>query len=190
MSRWRNPVRYSAVSRNVFVGIPASDTAIPPGVGRRSTTATPAACNRRRPRLGWHRRRAGHAAAAGRGRNPPCLAAATNAFVAVPLGQRYVPAVVAARQLIAEGRLGPLSHFYFRLNRPTSARYSAWDSPWMLDAAEAILALDRTILEWSDDTLQSDDPDRARAVLHSLVHRLGESAASLYTGADRGDPDD
>ena len=64
-------------------------------------------------------------------------AAATSAFVAVPLGQRYLPSVVAARQLIAEGRLGPLSHFYFRLNRPTSARYSAWDSPWMLDPAEA-----------------------------------------------------
>jgi cyanophycinase-like exopeptidase len=45
------------------------------------------------------------------------------------------------------------------------------------DAAEAILALDRTILEWSADTLQSDEPDRARAVLHSLVHRLGETAA-------------
>ncbi|HXJ81384.1 MAG TPA: hypothetical protein VMS64_22235 [Candidatus Methylomirabilis sp.] len=45
------------------------------------------------------------------------------------------------------------------------------------DAAEAILALDRTILEWSEDTLQTDDPDRARAVLHSLVHRLGETAS-------------
>jgi cyanophycinase-like exopeptidase len=45
------------------------------------------------------------------------------------------------------------------------------------DAAEAILALDRTILEWSADTLQSDEPDRARAVLHSLVHRLGETAS-------------
>jgi len=45
------------------------------------------------------------------------------------------------------------------------------------EAAEAILALDRTILEWSADTLQTDDPDRARAVLHSLVHRLGETAA-------------
>ena len=44
-------------------------------------------------------------------------------------------------------------------------------------AAEAILVLDRTIVEWSADTLQSDDPDRARAVLHSLVHRLGEVAS-------------
>src|SRR5262249_62290823 len=45
------------------------------------------------------------------------------------------------------------------------------------DAAEAILALDRIIVDWSADTLQSEDPDRARAVLHSLVHRLGEAAS-------------
>jgi hypothetical protein len=45
------------------------------------------------------------------------------------------------------------------------------------DAAEAVLTLDRTIVEWSADTLQTDEPDRARAVLHSLVHRLGEAAA-------------
>lgn len=46
------------------------------------------------------------------------------------------------------------------------------------EAAEAILALDRAIIEWSADTLQSDEPDRARAVLHSLVHRLGEAASA------------
>jgi hypothetical protein len=46
------------------------------------------------------------------------------------------------------------------------------------EAAEAILALDRAILEWSADTLQSDEPDRARAVLHTLVHRLGEAASA------------
>src|SRR5206468_619704 len=45
------------------------------------------------------------------------------------------------------------------------------------EAAEAILNLDRTIAEWAADTLQTDDPDRARAVLHSLVQRLGEAAA-------------
>jgi cysteinyl-tRNA synthetase len=46
-----------------------------------------------------------------------------------------------------------------------------------VEAAEAILTLDRAILEWSADTLQSDEPERARAVLHSLVHRLGEAAS-------------
>ncbi len=64
-------------------------------------------------------------------------AAATKSFVAVPLGQRYQPFVTRARQLLAEGRFGPLSHIYFRLNRPTSARYPAWDAPWMLDPAVA-----------------------------------------------------
>src|SRR5215475_7161770 len=64
-------------------------------------------------------------------------AAAKNAFVAVPLGQRYHPFVARARALVAEARFGPLSHIYFRLNRPTSARYVAWDAPWMLDLREA-----------------------------------------------------
>lgn len=64
-------------------------------------------------------------------------AAASGAFVAVPLAQRYQPFSLRARQLLAEARLGPLSHFYFRLNRPTSARYPAWGSPWMLDPAVA-----------------------------------------------------
>jgi predicted dehydrogenase len=60
-------------------------------------------------------------------------AALKKAFVAVAFPQRYSPFVTRARQMLADGRLGPLSHLYFRLNRPTSARYPAWDSPWMLD---------------------------------------------------------
>jgi predicted dehydrogenase len=62
---------------------------------------------------------------------------ATRAFVAVPLIQRYQPFTARAKQLLADGRLGPLSHFYFRLNRPTSARYRAWRADWMLDPAIA-----------------------------------------------------
>jgi predicted dehydrogenase len=64
-------------------------------------------------------------------------AAARNAFVAVPLGQRYQPFTTRARQLLAERQFGPISHFYVRQNRPTSARYPAWDAPWMLDPREA-----------------------------------------------------
>ena len=45
------------------------------------------------------------------------------------------------------------------------------------EAVAAILELDRVILDWSADTLQSDEPDRARAILHALIHRLGETAA-------------
>jgi predicted dehydrogenase len=64
-------------------------------------------------------------------------AAERRAFVAVPLGQRYQPFTTRARQLLAERRFGPISHFYVRQNRPTSARYPAWDAPWMLDPREA-----------------------------------------------------
>jgi predicted dehydrogenase len=64
-------------------------------------------------------------------------AAAGKAFVAVPLGQRYQPFTTRARQLLAAGRFGPVSHLYVRQNRPTSARYPAWDAPWMLDPREA-----------------------------------------------------
>jgi predicted dehydrogenase len=64
-------------------------------------------------------------------------AARRNAFVAVPLAQRYGPFATRARALIRAQRLGPLSHIYVRINRPGTARYNAWDSAWMLDPAEA-----------------------------------------------------
>jgi predicted dehydrogenase len=64
-------------------------------------------------------------------------AARLNAFVAVPLAQRYTPFATRARELLAAGRFGPLSHIYVRINRPGPARYPAWDCPWMLDPAEA-----------------------------------------------------
>jgi predicted dehydrogenase len=62
--------------------------------------------------------------------------ASTGGFAAVPLINRYHPFLARARALLAEGRLGTLSHVYFRLNRPTSARYPAWDAAWMLDPAQ------------------------------------------------------
>ena len=73
---------------------------------------------------------------AGEVRSVADKAAAKGAFAAVPLYQRLHPFVARARQMLAEGRFGPLSHLYFRVNRPTSARYPAWGSPWMLDPAQ------------------------------------------------------
>jgi predicted dehydrogenase len=64
-------------------------------------------------------------------------AAAKHAFAAVPLFQRFQPFVLEARKMLAEERFGPVSHFYFRSNRPSSARYVAWGAPWMLDPAVA-----------------------------------------------------
>src|SRR5467141_3355683 len=64
-------------------------------------------------------------------------AARLNAFVAVPLAQCYGPFAARADELLAAGRLGPLSHVYIRINRPGPARYQAWDCAWMLDPAQA-----------------------------------------------------
>ena len=64
-------------------------------------------------------------------------AARLDAFVAVPLAQRYGPFATRARELLAAERFGPLSHIYVRINRPGPARYEAWDCAWMLDPAEA-----------------------------------------------------
>jgi hypothetical protein len=50
-------------------------------------------------------------------------------------------------------------------------------------AVRAVLELDRELEGWSWDTLQSDEQDRARSALRSLVMRLGELA-----GAGAGDP--
>jgi predicted dehydrogenase len=64
-------------------------------------------------------------------------AAGRNAFIAVPLAQRYGAFAARARELIAANAFGPLSHIYVRINRPGPARYPAWDCAWMLDPTEA-----------------------------------------------------
>jgi predicted dehydrogenase len=58
---------------------------------------------------------------------------ATDGFAAVPLAQRYQPLIQYARSLIDEDAYGPMTHFYFRMNRPSSTRYPEWGSGWMLD---------------------------------------------------------
>ena len=43
-------------------------------------------------------------------------------------------------------------------------------------AVNAILELDRVLADWSADTTQSDEPDRVRVTLRSMIVRLGELA--------------
>src|SRR5262249_60347123 len=58
-------------------------------------------------------------------------AARLRAFVAVPLAQRYAPFAAHARELLAAGRLGALSHIYVRINRPRPGRYPASGCAWV-----------------------------------------------------------
>ena len=102
-------------------------------------------------------------------------AAAKRAFVAVCLAQRYQPFTIRARQLLAEGRFGPLSHVYVRLNRPTSARYPAWGSPWMLDPAIAGGGCLRNLGTHVMDLFLLFTGDDARVTGAQLSHRaLGQ----------------
>src|SRR5258708_18315695 len=56
-------------------------------------------------------------------------AARLNAFVAVPLAQRYGPFAARARELLAAGRPGRLSHIYVQLHRPGPVRSPPVDRP-------------------------------------------------------------
>jgi cyanophycinase-like exopeptidase len=60
-----------------------------------------------------------------------------------------------------------------RLEASFDAALAARDAP---AAVSAVLELDSAIVEWSRDTLQGDDLDRARAALRSMIVRLGAAA--------------
>lgn len=64
-------------------------------------------------------------------------AESTGGFAAVPLNMRDTPFFTHAKRLRDEGTYGSVTHLYQRMNRPTSDRYPAWGSPWMLDPAAA-----------------------------------------------------
>ena len=127
--------------------------------------------------------------AAGEVRGIADKAAAKKAFAAVPLFQRYHPFVAHARRMLAEGAFGPLSHFHFRSNRGSSARYVAWGSPWMLDPKVAGGGVLRNIGLHGIDLflhLTGEDVEVAGAQLSSRA--LGEAvedyaAVLLRTGA-------
>lgn len=117
-------------------------------------------------------------------------ATAKRAFAAIPLGQRYSPFAKRARQMLAEGTFGPLSHLYFRLNRPTSARYPAWNAPWMLDPAQAGGGCLRNLGTHCFDLFLHLTGERARVTGAQITARaLGERVedyASVLVRTDSG----
>ena len=107
-------------------------------------------------------------------------AAARRAFAAVPLPQRYSPFVARARRMLDEGAFGPLSHVYLRLNRPTSARYPAWDSPWMLDPALAGGGCLRNLGTHCFDLFLHLTGEEARVTAAQLSRRVHEQPVEDY----------
>jgi cysteinyl-tRNA synthetase len=88
------------------------------------------------------------------------------------------PDTAGAAPPATEGAPKERSPLLAEANRLEQAFGSALDGRKAGDAAEAILHLDRTIQEWAADSLQSDEPERARAILYSLIARLGEAASA------------
>jgi predicted dehydrogenase len=107
-------------------------------------------------------------------------AARLGAFAAVPLYQRWHPFVARVRGMLAEGRFGPLSHLYFRVNRPTSARYPAWGSPWMLDPAEVGGGCLRNLGSHGLDLFLHLTGEPARVTGAQLSHRALEQPVEDY----------
>jgi cyanophycinase-like exopeptidase len=63
-----------------------------------------------------------------------------------------------------------------RAQRATAAFNAALEAREAQAAVAAILDLEAAISQWSADTTQSDETDRARAALRALVVRLGDAA--------------
>src|SRR5438445_84299 len=102
------------------------------------------------------------------------------------------PAAAAADSSATESvpapKRSPLLTEVTRLEQAFEAAIAGRRAP---EAAEAILNLDRTIAEWEADTLQTDDPDRALAVLEQhlavddgVVDPLGQLAHPPAVGGE------
>ncbi len=79
----------------------------------------------------------------------------------------------------------PLLESARRLEAAFDAALAAAD---IAGAVGAVLALDAELVEWSADTLQSDEPDQVRVVLRSMLVRLGQAAVHTADVAARVGP--
>jgi cyanophycinase-like exopeptidase len=91
-------------------------------------------------------------------------------------------AVAAGRAETVDGQTGrepeaapatSLAAETVRCEAAFDAAFAARDAP---GATRAVLELEAAITAWSADTLQSDEGNRARAALRSMIVRLGEAA--------------
>jgi hypothetical protein len=79
----------------------------------------------------------------------------------------HIPAFREERDQTAS----PLLETVARLEAEFDAALAADDGP---GAVRAVLALEEELVAWSRDTLQSDEADRGRAALRSMIVRLGQ----------------
>jgi cyanophycinase-like exopeptidase len=89
-----------------------------------------------------------------------------------------VPGAAGNQSIESEPALQPTSAspFMDEVSAERDAAVAALQARDPDRAAAAILAVETALHEWSRDTLQSDEPDRARQTLRELVVRLAELA--------------
>jgi cyanophycinase-like exopeptidase len=85
-------------------------------------------------------------------------------------------ATAATTPRAAEGEATALT-LTEQVQRATAVFDAALDARAAKDAVAAILDLEAAIAQWSADTTQGDEGDRARAALRGLIVRLGDAAA-------------
>ena len=88
--------------------------------------------------------------------------------------ERPTPAMAVSEPAAAKPGTSPLMSEATRLETVFAAAIAARDVP---TAVNATLELDRTLVAWEADTLQSDEPERVRATLRSLIVQLGDLAS-------------
>ncbi len=91
-------------------------------------------------------------------------------------GRGRIAAVASAPGAATESQpRSPLLEAARRLEASFDQALAAGD---IAAAVGAVLALDDELAAWSADTLQSDEPDQVRAVLRSMLVRLGQAAGA------------
>ncbi|MBX9842218.1 MAG: Gfo/Idh/MocA family oxidoreductase [Xanthobacteraceae bacterium] len=100
---------------------------------------------------------------------------ARQGFAALPTPQRHTPFYAEARAMLDRGAFGPLSHIYLRTIGFSSARYPAWDCPWMLDPAAACGGALRNLGTHGFDTFRQLTGEDAEVIAAQISNRaLGQ----------------
>lgn len=93
-------------------------------------------------------------------------------------GRRGGAAAVLAEPVQPGAGDSAASPFLMDVERLEAAFDGALASRDVPSAVAAVLELDRTVVDWSRDTAQSDEVDRARAAFRSMIVRLGDLAVT------------
>lgn len=111
-------------------------------------------------------------------------AGSRGAWAAAPFFTRTMFWALTAKQMIARGEFGRLSHMVFRMIRPTMQRYVEWDSPWMnsrqIAGGGALVNLGSHGFDIAR-FITGEEPEVVSAVMSNAVHQQEVEDYALVT---------